>query len=215
MFRRQVCVRVVAASVLVVGAVGVSAAPASAAPAASNALTVVYKVKGTTHVAKSDLDVTLGPTSITTVVQPSGSLTGDLPIPVSHVSFLAFGYLPVTADVVFTQVHPATGSLSAATGKVVVTATAQYVISLRKVTVGGAAANVGSFCQTVSPVTLHVQTPAGQSFSIDDGGPITGTYRIGRFQDCRTTTDLTNILVPGDGNTVTLNLSQAKFVGTS
>jgi hypothetical protein len=187
-------------------------------PATANAdgtgpvvLTVAYDVSGSSTVAKTNSTVTLGPTTLTTGLDAQGNFTGTLPLPPTTTSFRALGLLPVTATITFVPAGPVTGNLSAHPTPVI-TSTAAYYLRLSHVTVGGLPAIVGDRCQTRDPVTIPANTPAGQSFDITNGGTVTGTYTIGLFDDCGLNTPLINLLVPGPGNTATMQLTNGRIV---
>lgn len=191
-------------------AIGASAAVALAlAPAAHAAtvLKVVYNARGTTLVAKPNSTVTLGPAVLHTRVRPSGAFTGSLPLPPTTSSFNVLGLLPATATVTFVPGAPLTGQISSGGGTARITSTASYFIKLSDVSVAGLPASVGPNCQTTDPVTI----PVGGPFDLVKGGTLTGTYTIGNFSHCGLTTALINLLIPGDGNTVSLTLSHGRI----
>lgn len=206
---------------LAVGAaVALLAATAPAASAAAKPLKVTYQAKGTSTVAKTGSSVTLGPATLSISLKADGSFTATLPLPPTQTSFKAFGLLPTTATVTFVPKGKVTGALKV--GKhTVVTSTAKDYLRLSDVTVGGLDQGVGDSCQTVDPVVLTVATPKGKSFDLDKGGSLKGTFPIGKFANCGTNpvtgalnTLLINQLVPGDGNTVTLHLSDGQLAGS-
>lgn len=195
---------------LVVGGVPADAAKPVVLP-------VHYDAVGTTHIKKADVDVPLGPSVLNVQIQPTGEFTADLPIPSTTVSFDAFGSVPVSALVSFVQVAPATGKLTPDDGgRTTVTTTAQYVIQLYDVSVAGQDANVGDFCQTTTPVTLNLATPAnGPGFDVSKGGRLKGYYSIPRLKDCGTNTALANKIVPGASNRASVLLSNGTFGNTN
>ncbi|HVV24947.1 MAG TPA: hypothetical protein VHF06_36285 [Pseudonocardiaceae bacterium] len=200
---------------LVLAAVGaglLAAVPATAsADTGPVVLTVAYDVSGTSTVAKTNSTIDLGPATLTTGLDAQGNFTGTLPLPPTTTSFKALGLLPTTATVSFVPAGPVTGALSAHPN-VMITSTATYYLRLSDVTVAGLPALVGDHCQTKDPVTIPANTPDGQTFNITTGGTVTGTYTIGAFDHCGLTTPLINLLVPGSGNTVTLQLSNGRVV---
>lgn len=202
--------------VMVLAAVGASmliAVPgtASAGTAGPVVLTVAYDVSGTSTVAKTNSTIDLGPATLTVGLDAQGNFTGTLPLPPATTSFKALGLLPTTATVNFVPAGPVTGALSAHPN-VMITSTATYYLRLSDVSVAGLPAFVGDHCQTKQPVTIPANTPDGQTFNITAGGTVTGTYTIGDFDDCALMTPLINLLVPGAGNTVSLQLSNGHIV---
>jgi hypothetical protein len=208
--------RAVVKRAMVLAAEGASmlvAVPATASADSTGpvVLTVAYDVSGTSTVAKTNSTIDLGPATLTTGLDAQGNFTGSLPLPPTTTSFKALGLLPTTATVTFVPAGPVTGALSARPN-VMITSTATYYLRLSNVAVAGLPAFVGDHCQTTQPVTIPANTPDGQTFDITTGGTVTGTYTIGEFGDCGLITPLINLLVPGPGNTATLQLSNGHIV---
>jgi hypothetical protein len=185
------------------------AGPAAAKPI----LHVAYRAKGTSTIAKTNSSVLLGPTTLTSAVTKTGSLTGTMPLPPTSTTFSALGLLPVSATVTFAEVGKIKGKLFA-NPKPAVSADSAYAIGLSNVTVAGIPTPVGSNCATTQPVQIDVASPTGKPFDLTKGGVLTGTYTIGDFANCGLTTTLINLLVPGPGNTVSLTLSHGHIVST-
>ncbi|GGF37431.1 hypothetical protein GCM10011519_08710 [Marmoricola endophyticus] len=203
----------VAAAALAAAAVPATALSAHAAtPAAAPPLNVDYDAVGTSHVAKTDSDVAIGPTTLSTTVQAAGgALTGHLPIPQTSTSFKAVGFLPISAKVDFVEAAPITGTLGRDGTRTVVKSTASYYLKLTDVKAAGLPAFVGDTCQTKEPISVPADTPDGESFNIVSGGHLTGTFDIGSFEHCGLTTPLINLLVPGSGNTLDLTVSNGRI----
>jgi hypothetical protein len=194
--------------------VGLLAAPGTAgaddaAPAAT--LNVAYDASGTSTIAKTGSSVALGPTTLTTAINPDGTFTGHLPLPPTSTSFKALGLLPTTATVSFIEAAPLSGVLKS-NPKPTITSTASVYIKLSDVTVAGLPALVGDHCQTADPVSIPAATPAGQVFNVTTGGTLEGTFTVGNFENCGLTTPLLNLLVPGPDNTVTLQLTNGRII---
>jgi hypothetical protein len=202
--------RTVATGIAVAGCAAATLTMMSA-PAQAAGIVVKYDAAGTTHIAKTNSDLSLGPSTLTVALQPTGVFTAKLPLPTTTTTFKAFGLLPTTADVTFIPVGKVRGRLSFS-DNTTVTSTVQYTVQLSNGRIGGTPAYFGQECKTVAPVTITAATPAGQSFDISNGGPLTGTYTIGKFQHCEAYTGLINTLVPGAGNTVTFDLSAGRIV---
>ena len=196
-----------AVAAVAVGALALTGATVSTASAASDpALNVIYDAQGSSTVLKTGSVVALGPTTLTTVVQPDGSFTGSLVLPPAQTSFTLLGLLPVTATVSFIPVAPVKGQLGANK----VRSKAFFDIRLSDVKVAGLPAFVGDFCQTGRTV-IPANTPKGEKFDLTTGGNLTGTYTIGSFSNCGLTTALINQLIPGPGNTASLVLSNGRL----
>ena len=189
----------------------VPAGPAQA-KANHNYLTVTYKATGTSTVAKTSSSIKLGPATLKTRLYPDATFTGSLPLPATSTSFKAAGLVPISATVTFVQKGKVTGSIRQVGKRTVVTSHAKDYIKLSDVLIAGVIPGfVGDSCQTAEPVALTVKTPAGTSFNVNKGGTLTGTFSIGKFKHCGLQTPIINSLVPGDGNTITLKLSDAKL----
>jgi hypothetical protein len=186
---------------------GSAGADTTAAPT----LNVAYDASGTSTIAKTGSNVALGPTTLTTAINTDGTFTGHLPLPATSTSFKALGLLPTTATVSFIEAAPLTGVLKSQP-KPTITSTASVYIKLSDVTVAGLPALVGDQCQTADPVSIPAATPAGQVFNVTTGGTLEGTFTVGNFENCGLTTPLLNLLVPGSGNTVTLQLSNGRII---
>jgi len=199
------------AVVTAAGAFALAAVPA-AAHAVPGDLTVTYDAVGTTHIAKPNSDIALGPTTLITTVSPDGSVTGSLALPPTRTTFKVLGFVPVSANVTFIPFGKGggvTGTLSQ--GKV--RTKAKFILKLSNVTVAGIPAGVGDTCQSVTPAVIPVRTPVGEKFSITNGGNLAGTYTIPPFANCGLTTGIINMLVPGDGNTLTIAISNGRITG--
>src|SRR3954468_18194872 len=143
-------------------AVALALAPAPAA--APVLLKVAYDANGTTHVAKPDSTMTLGPAVLRANVRPNGSFSGSMALPSTTSSFNVVGLLPATATVSFVPAARLTGQITSGGGTTTITSTASYFIKLSDVAVAGVPSFVGSNCQTADPVTI----PAGGTFSINN-----------------------------------------------
>ncbi|MEO6702355.1 MAG: hypothetical protein ABI140_21800 [Jatrophihabitantaceae bacterium] len=188
------------------------AMPTSASAATDpNALNVAYDVSGSSTIARTGSVVKLGPSVINVAISSDGSFTGSLPLPPTKTTFKALGLLPTTATVNFVPVGPLTGVLGGPVYNTL-TSTANYYLKLTDVSVGGIPAFVGNYCQTILPVKIAVSSPANQDFDIINGGVLSGTYSIGLFANCGLTTAAIDLLIPGTGNTASLQLSNGRLV---
>jgi hypothetical protein len=195
---RRTVVAVAAGTVAVVGLlVGVPAA--NAAPTA-NTLLATYAVNGTTTIASTHSTMTLGPgTLAATLNVDTSTFTADLALPNATGSFTEFGIVPVTATTQFMQDGQTTG----VTNNGGITSTSKIIIRLVDVKVAGIDIPVGNSCET-SPATVNLTSEA--DFNVLTGGDIAGTYTIPSFDNCGLATPLINIVIPGAGNTIALNL---------
>jgi len=196
---------IVSALALMAG-LALSSGPAHADPT----LNVNYDVNGHTTIASTGSDITLGPSVIYTQVGSAGDVTAQLDLPGTRTQFNLLGFLPVTADVNFARVGETTGTLGRDGRRQVLSTTSQYYVQLSNIKVVGFPLFAGPICRTKSPVTIDVATPADQSFNPLAGGQLTGDYTIGDFQNCGLNTWLINLIIPGSGNHIQLDLSGAR-----
>ncbi|MFE0021206.1 DUF6801 domain-containing protein [Amycolatopsis sp. NPDC059021] len=119
----------------------------------------------------------------------------------AHAEFRLFGFLPGTADLVYTPAGPQTGELTA-TG---FTAHSRFDLSLPQVTFFGMPVGGGPDCKTSSPATADLRT--GEGFAMASGGTLTGTYTLPPLTGCGAFTGYLSSLVQGDGNTFDLALA--------
>ncbi|GAB2487583.1 hypothetical protein [Jatrophihabitans fulvus] len=202
-----------AAAVALTATALTGAAPAVASTAPPGSFEIDYDATGTSLIKKPNSTIKLGPTVSKTYISDSGdgSFTADLPLPPTKSTFKILGFVPVSATVNFIPVGKLTGRISDSV-PVRLTATAKYTIRLTDVKAFGLPTFQGSSCQTASPVSIPVATPAGQQFDLTEGGKLSGSYTIGKFAHCGLTTGLINAVVPGSGNTLTFSLSNGRFV---
>jgi hypothetical protein len=149
-----------------------------------------YRVTGTTTLK------TLGATAPLT-----GSFTGFSPaFDRTRAEFKVFGFVPGTADLLFSPDGPQTGEI---TGDGFV-AHAKLALSLPQVTLFGLpVADAGCRASASIPVDLR----SGTGFTPAAGGPVTGTYAIPALTGCGTFTAYLGSLVQGEGNAFTLSIS--------
>jgi hypothetical protein len=198
--------RLAGAAFIVATAAAVIGLGASSA-LADTTVTASYPINGSTHIAATNSDLTLGPgtlsasVDLTTAQITSGSLT----LPDATGTFTELGFIPVSATVAFQQVGQVTGTVSPANGAV--TATADVSLRITDLKVAGVDVGVGPDCQTTQPASITVTS--GTGFSILGGGPVSGTYMIPQFSNCGlfgAETPVINAVIPGAGNTISLTL---------
>jgi hypothetical protein len=187
----------------------------SATSAQALTLTFGYDASGSTHITSTDSTIALGPTQlITTVDMNTGAFTGSMELPGSRSAFKVAGFIPVTADVSFEPVTPVSGTLTPHPegGGHVVQASTSYDIRLSNIDIAGFPTFTGSHCRTIEPVAIDLATPADERFQLFSGGNVAGTYDIGTFENCGLNTWLINLLVPGEGNTLSFALSNGQVI---
>lgn len=191
-------------AVVVAAAAAVSLVPMVAAHAAT-IVTLKHDASGSSYISRTGSTVALKPTTLTTNLDiDTGDFTGSLPLPGTETEFKVAGFIPVKADVDFIPAGPVTGRIDLTQTQAKVTSTAKYYVKLSNIKIVGFPTFTGWYCKTKVPVTIPANTPDGEGFDIIGGGNLTGTYTIGEFQNCGLNTGLINSLVPGSGNTVSI-----------
>jgi hypothetical protein len=191
---------------------GAALALAPAAAHAATIITISYDAVGTSHIAKTNSNIALGPTTLTTNLDvETGDFTGSLPLPGTSTSFTAAGFLPVKANVDLIEAAPLKGNINLSGDNAEVSSTASYYVKLSNIKVLGFPTFAGSKCKTKVPVSIPVGTRPGEGFDLSEGGRLVGTYTIGNFENCGINTPLINALVPGPGNTVDIQVTNGVF----
>ena len=135
------------------------------------------------------------PTSVTEVSTEVPAFRGKPEFPPVRATFLAFGFVPVTAAIAISQVGVGVINLTLATGVAavapyVVQATARVNIKVLNVKVDGVTLPAGADCGTAVPghVTLSNVNPTGQPgrnfWDLFTGGPLSGTVQVPHFARC-------------------------------
>lgn len=191
-----------------VAAAGAAVALVPVAAHAATIVTITYDAQGTSHIAKTNSDVALGPTTLRTDLDiDTGDFTGSLPLPGTSTEFKIAGFLPVKAKVDFIEAAPLTGHINLTQTQAQVSSTATYYVKLSDIKVAGFPTFAGSKCKTKAPVSIPVGTRPDEGFDLINGGELVGTYTIGTFENCGINTPLINSLVPGSGNTVDITVT--------
>ncbi|WP_167007275.1 hypothetical protein [Mumia sp. ZJ430] len=194
--------------------ISAAAALTIAPAAAANALGLEHDAEGTSYINSTDSTINVGPTTLTTNLDVNtGDFTGHMPLPGTRTKFEVIGFIPVEADVTFVEAAPITGRIDIVNNNTPVTSTASYYIKLSNIKIAGFPTFAGPFCRTKDPVTIPANTPAGGNFNLITGGTLGGTYTIGDFQHCGLNTWLINLLVPGSGNTLNINVTNGRILG--
>ncbi|MEV7096118.1 hypothetical protein AB0M80_25030 [Amycolatopsis sp. NPDC051045] len=187
-------VTAVAAATVMSGAGFAGAADAAGPPVYSK-----YTVDGTTHIAKPDADLELGPGQFDMYTQ-IGSYTfyGTITLPPVKVTRSVPGIGKVSGTITLGPGHAEGSVFSGFSGS------ATWPVRLSDVRVNGAPYDVGAECGTAEPLTTELRS---DDFAAGKGGHLESTYTIGAFANCGAATPLVNSVVPGPGNTLTLDLT--------
>jgi hypothetical protein len=181
----------------------------------------VTKLRGAALVGPAFADIValtkevICPRSVTEFSTEVPSFRGKPEFPPMRATFLAFGFIPVTATIQISQVGVGhilltlAGAVSA-TPPYIVQAKARLSIRVMTVKVNGVALPVGARCRTMSPgaATLNNVNPTGlpgrNFWDTFTGGPLSGTITVPRFAGCGASgDDLDAILdasISGPGN---------------
>ncbi|KDN23544.1 hypothetical protein [Amycolatopsis rifamycinica] len=178
------------AAAAIVGGTGFAAAAHSA-----------YTVRGTTHIAKADADLELGPGrfDVDTLAGP-GSFSGTITLPPVPVTRSLPGIGKVSGTI---RLGPGHAEGSPAGG---FSASATWPVRLSDVRVNGVPYDVGDDCGPAEPLTTELTS---EDFAAGRGGRLESTYAIGAFANCGAATPLINGVVSGPGNTLVLDLTPA------
>ena len=185
----------------------------AAAPANAETLTVEYDATGTSTIASTGSQVALGPATLTIQAESEGGpVSGTLPLPGTRTQFKLAGFIPVSADVSFEVAAPLTGTITRVGRQRTIATSASYYLKLSNVKAVGLPLFAGSKCKTKAPITINAASPEGEYFAIGTGGHLAGEFSIGKFENCGLNTLLINAIIPGGGNTVDLQVSNARIV---
>ncbi len=187
-------VTAVAAATVVAGAATAATADAAGPPVYSK-----YSVGGSTHIAKADVYLNLGPGQfeVYTLIGPY-SFTGTFTLPPVPVTRSVPGVGRIDGTVTFGPGHAEGSMFGGFSGS------ATWPVTLSDVHVNGMPYDVGAKCGTKEPVTTAL---ASDDFATGRGGRLESTYAIGAFENCGSATPLINAFVPGPGNTLALDLA--------
>jgi hypothetical protein len=187
-------VTAVAAATVVGGAGLAGAADAAGPPVYSK-----YTVSGSTHLAKPDAELELGPGQFDmyTLIGPY-TFSGTITLPPVRVTRSLPGIGEVSGTVTFGPGHAEGSVFGGFSGS------ATWPVRISDVRVNGVPFDVGAGCGTAEPVTTEL---ASDDFAAGKGGRLESTYTIGAFENCGAATPLINGFVPGEGNTLALDLA--------
>jgi hypothetical protein len=177
-----------------------------AVPGTANAapfLNAVYPFTGSTHINSVNDDLALGPGTLSARLDlATGQATADIELPPAPGDFNAIGFIPTRVTTTFIEEGQSTATVDQATGAT--EARSRVTLQLTNLRVAGIPFFVGSNCKTETPVNLVLNS--GPDWNVLTGGTFSGTYSIPDFENCLLNTGLINLLIPGDGNTITLNM---------
>ncbi|MGO8958374.1 MAG: DUF6801 domain-containing protein [Streptosporangiaceae bacterium] len=144
-------------------------------------------------------------------------------LPPIRATFLAFGFVPVTATLGITELTPirivSVSGTTAPPYPITVHATSTVSISISKVDVNGVPLAVGPHCRPARSVRLALlgtghNTVPQTGFTVESGGPLTGMLTIPPFTGCGVTENLDALLtgsISGPRNFV--EMTQGKLCG--
>jgi hypothetical protein len=138
------------------------------------------------------------------------NLGGEPSLPETESSFFAFGFVPITAKMVLTQIGLGFADVKLDTqaphvrsGAVV---TGKYVARIYDATVDGVPFDLGPACRTAQPLEISVRANV-PPYTLTNGGLLDGMVTIPPFSGCGVTEDLDPLLtgmVSGPDNYVRL-----------
>ena len=150
---------------------------------------------------------------------------GHQELPPVRATFLAFGFMPVTATLMVTELRPISiRSVSGVSGlpyPITVRATTTVAIRISDVDVNGVPLAIGPHCRPITSTRLTLigrgdGTIPPRGYTVADGGPLSGRLTIPAFTNCGVTENLDPLLtgsISGPGN-YTL-MTQGKLCGTA
>lgn len=167
-------------------------------------LRITYGVTGSSSIKKLNSTLRLGPGTLATEVDLlAGRFAGDLVLPDSTGRFKLFGFVPTTATVRMIPQGKTTGTITAGA----VTARTTVAIKLTDVRVLGIqVVRPTDRCRTVTPSAIDLTSEPG--FDPLNGGGLTGSYRIAKFDRCGLVTAVVNGTIPGPDNKLDLQIAK-------
>ena len=137
---------------------------------------------------------------------------GHPELPPVRATFLAFGFVPVTASLTVTELRPisirSVSGITAPPYPITVSATTTVAIRISDVVVNGVPLAIGPHCRPVGTTRLTLvgqgdNTIPPRGYTLSTGGPLTGRLTIPAFTDCGVTENLDPLLtgsISGPGN---------------
>lgn len=178
-----------------------------------------YGLSGRTEVRKLKSGIDLGPGYLSSQLYfwfageffeiACGAVFGDLMWPPASGSFVAFGFVPTTADVTVIPVGRAEGRIRDG----VFTGAAKVHLRLGNVRVNGTPLPVGPHCQTAEPVVMNLKSVLGE-WDVFEGGTMETDIVIPAYAGCGVTEPLDPLfagLISGPGNHTKLTFGSINF----
>ncbi len=198
--RRKAAIRAGIAAAAGLGLIGGTAGSAHAAP-----VRLDYPLSGSTFIEGTASSLALGPGVLEANADiRGGTLTANTKLPAAHGSFTMLGLIPVTVTTEFIETEPTVGTIDLKTGAI--KSTTKLTLRLKDLKIAGIPTLVGRSCQTEVPAELALASEPG--FNALLGGTLSGTYTIPKFEHCLLATPIINLIIPGEGNTVSLTLGR-------
>lgn len=141
-----------------------------------------------------------------TVDLATGMLTADLSLDPTQ-AVLKLPFVRVYADIAFEQAEETTGTFNA--GNLSTESRMDIVLTKLSVSFFGFKVPIGGGdqCRTIDPALIELESPADEPFSLQEGGPVEGTYTIPPVDNCGGLEGLLNPIMAGPGNSIHLNLT--------
>ncbi|EKF74995.1 hypothetical protein A11A3_06061 [Alcanivorax hongdengensis A-11-3] len=173
---------------------------------------VDYGLDGSTKIKKANGTVSLSGAIHAVLDLATGMFTADLNLDPTSGSFKilrGWSFIQADAKIGFEQVGQTEGTLNSAN---VLSADAQMYIKMPKVKLKmfgfGFPVGGGDQCKTAEPVSIHLNSPDGETFDpLGAGGNLEGVYDLPGLSNCGALTDILNLFMAGSGNTIQLSLT--------
>lgn len=150
---------------------------------------------------------------------------GQHEFPPATATFLAFGFMPTTATITLKElgtinIYTIGAYNQAVCGRkcpTLATVESRVVLYVNNVLVNGVPLNIGNNCQAARPfdVILHGTSNSNPPYTIQQGGPLTGTITVPKFSGCGVSENLDPIFdasISGPGNFVKLTQGPVCFI---
>lgn len=141
------------------------------------------------------------------------SYHGKPQFPPATGTFLAFGFMPTTATITLKElgtiniyeIGPYSQVVCGRRCPILATVESRVILHVDHVAINGTPLNIGNSCQTDRPfnVFLHGTSNSNPPYSIQQGGPISGTINVPTFTGCGANENLDPIFdasISGPGN---------------
>jgi hypothetical protein len=180
--------------------------PGPTTTGASSTIKLDYALTGEAFIASAVGTVPINGSIAANFDLAAGTHRSTLTLQPTQGKFKVAGLLNTTAKIEFVQLGDTTGSL--VDGKL--TAHAEMTIKLKNIVVLGVLpVGGGANCQTSTPVTIDLASPADQPFDPLRGGALSGTFTMPKLSSCGILGSVINIFVAGPDNTIDVQLTSA------